>query len=1087
MNHTHFNFVPAFSLETLADRMIDDMKRAEGDIMEEKIVLVMNPAQGSWLKQYIARKTGICANIHFCSPDKYFNSLLARHSGDEIFAQLPLAWRIFKTFQKNPDHFNFKFRDNSENDLMVLADILAKLFWSYQTRRPEMIDVWQRKLDDSAYTGETIQKEFRDEYHRQKKLWQALELKTHDVPACRFVDFLSNKISVPVPRQIFVFAPTAMPRLHYRFLQKLSDGDCTVNFYYHNLSSDLWTETESEKKIEKDKLRSRPQLESEEKWIESVRGNELLTTWGKAARKMAMQLIDDNLLDGDNRDEAPAGTTLLQRVQADIRGNVADPEKYERDDDSLLIHAARSPLREIEILYDELSKIFEKEKNMNARDVIVLVPDIESYAQEIHAVFGADDSAFRYTVNDRKSSVARSGVRTFLNLLGIIQNSLKISDILELFNCQAVLKKFSIEKDRVKTLRKLILDSNWKNGYDAETRRRELEEFCNLGENAPEDSRFFYQNSYEFAKRRLILGLALNNDFDDEVLEEEDGNGIAPVKGLKADKDSQDLLEIFFKVIEKLQQLSTRIKNSRSPEEWSLFIKEEILEEFFCLDNEFDIFKINSALDTLSASAKKVAFEDKCNFASFLTLLKKNIDTIKHRAPEILRGGITFCELQPMRNISSDVVCIVGLSTGEFPRQNKNSNNDLTYLWDKKIKVAGENKIYLWDRTAREDDCLLLLESVLAAKKYLRLSYISGKQTDNKEKPPASPLGKFIEYLCKIVGGNDKKSAAEKFIKKHPLQDFEDAGTRIPSLAKLNKALSEDLKGKMQIKPIPTDKEHLGFDPKNFSLNEILDFYNNPGEYLFKKLNLRLPYNKSEETENPELDPLKKLDPLKMLKLKAAEIAFKTVLSELENGNRDQQKLQKNVNDSVNGKLKEIQKAKFAAGSASAFDKAESETISYNLNKKPFLEEGLELNKELELEINERKISYSFPIFEIETTQKTKKKTTITNHYYILEKPEHDIKIVYAFLNEIEKDKSGTFNEGEAEITYDFKLNRFSKNKIPRPDKQDCKPLKTYIEDFFKALKLDRATLEKLEKEAASYQKPYFDFLLNSVPAEAAT
>ena len=71
-----------------------------------------------------------------------------------------------------------------------------------------------------------------------------------------------------------------------------------------------------------------------------------------------------------------------------LHTRTADERLQLRDDDrSLELHIAHSPLREVEILHDQLLARFAVEPELTPDQVVVLTPDIERYAPYIEAVF----------------------------------------------------------------------------------------------------------------------------------------------------------------------------------------------------------------------------------------------------------------------------------------------------------------------------------------------------------------------------------------------------------------------------------------------------------------------------------------------------------------------------------------------------------------------------------------------------------------------------------------------------------------------------------------------------------------------------
>ena len=56
------------------------------------------------------------------------------------------------------------------------------------------------------------------------------------------------------------------------------------------------------------------------------------------------------------------------------------------------MHACHSKVRELEILHDQLLKRFNDNPDWHPGDVIVMMPDVATYAPFIEGVFGAVDN-----------------------------------------------------------------------------------------------------------------------------------------------------------------------------------------------------------------------------------------------------------------------------------------------------------------------------------------------------------------------------------------------------------------------------------------------------------------------------------------------------------------------------------------------------------------------------------------------------------------------------------------------------------------------------------------------------------------------
>ena len=119
----------------------------------------------------------------------------------------------------------------------------------------------------------------------------------------------------------------------------------------------------------------------------------------------------------------PAGT-LLARIQADVRadraagraapGDADDRPLLDPADRSIEVHACHGRARQVEVLRDAILHLLEEDPTLEPRDVIVMCPDIETFAPLIQATFGAgevaaedDDEARRPGATARPARPAR--------------------------------------------------------------------------------------------------------------------------------------------------------------------------------------------------------------------------------------------------------------------------------------------------------------------------------------------------------------------------------------------------------------------------------------------------------------------------------------------------------------------------------------------------------------------------------------------------------------------------------------------------------------------------------------------------------
>jgi exodeoxyribonuclease V gamma subunit len=111
---------------------------------------------------------------------------------------------------------------------------------------------------------------------------------------------------------------------------------------------------------------------------------------------------------------------------------------------------------------------------------------------------------------------------------------------------------------------------------------------------------------------------------------------------------------------------------------------------------------------------------------------------LAQKAPgrNFLSGGVTFCALVPMRTIPFEVVCLLGMNDGEFPRGRRPPAFDL---------IA--RRPQPGDRSMRDDDRYLFLEALLSARRKLIITYVGQSVHDNAEQAPSVVVHELLDTI----------------------------------------------------------------------------------------------------------------------------------------------------------------------------------------------------------------------------------------------------------------------------------------------------------------------------------------------------
>jgi exodeoxyribonuclease V gamma subunit len=117
----------------------------------------------------------------------------------------------------------------------------------------------------------------------------------------------------------------------------------------------------------------------------------------------------------------------------------------------------------------------------------------------------------------------------------------------------------------------------------------------------------------------------------------------------------------------------------------------------------------------------------------------------------------------PMRSIPFKVICMIGMNNDVFPREYQPLNFDLIAKYPK-----------TGDRSRRNDDKYLFLESIISARHKLYISYVGQNIQDNSRIPPSVLVSELLDSIENSfeAPGND---VLERVVTIHRLQPFSSA------------------------------------------------------------------------------------------------------------------------------------------------------------------------------------------------------------------------------------------------------------------------------------------------------------------------
>ena len=181
-----------------------------------------------------------------------------------------------------------------------------------------------------------------------------------------------------------------------------------VNLFLMNPCREYWGDIVSDWEMKRTMDRDGTEDATEEE-LYLEKGNSLLASMGALGRAFFDLVSELNCQDVPSFRE-PGHDSLLLCLQSDIlnlrdRNQQSNDKKLiSEDDTSIQTHSCHSPMREIEVLHDWLLYMFEGDPGLLPKDVLVMTPDIETYAPLVQAVFDvqADEARrFPFSIADR--------------------------------------------------------------------------------------------------------------------------------------------------------------------------------------------------------------------------------------------------------------------------------------------------------------------------------------------------------------------------------------------------------------------------------------------------------------------------------------------------------------------------------------------------------------------------------------------------------------------------------------------------------------------------------------------------------------
>lgn len=786
-------------LEVLADVFVQRFREVATltrDPLRPLELVVPSMGTGQWLRHTMADALGIAAQFDARLPASFawqvFRAFDPSLPLESEYTLDRLRWRLFHllpsldepVFAPLRDYLGDADAQRAARKRFQLATRLAVLFDQYLVYRRDWIAAFEGA--PFAHVRDAVLFE-REPW--QPALWQRLVADIGAAPhRARVFDAVLEQVldtgtTLPaaIPSWVSVFGVPALPPdlvLLFGALGTRIDVDVLLP----NACSEYWAQIVSPRALAVRELRRSVRVsasaaaragDAESQSLEGEyyeTGQPLLASCGRMSRDgvdLLNELVEALGEEGSAAEcfvvpDAHADASMLERLQGDIlalrlpdSAEIAPAQRWVRDDDdSIQVHVCHSALREVEVLHDRLLAGFAADPALEPRHMVVMVPDLETYAPIIEAVFDSVPPArrIRVAIADRLDEGAAPVVAALRQLLRLDSSRWTASEVLALLDIPAIQARFDLADERLQQARHWLRESGVRWGRDADDwRKRGLPVVADAGTHGAQP------NTWAFGLERLLLGYAMPDGapvFD----------GVAPVPGVEG--QAARALDGVLGLLAQMQRIERELRVPADASTWQLRIERWVNALFAPARDDADTFL---ALRGLRDVLRRFVADQPAEHAGELVpaaVVREYLEDaweITPETPRYLTGAVTVCTLLPMRTIPFAHVHLLGMNERDFPRQASPPTFDL-------MAHGGRRK---GDRVRRDEDRQLFLDAVLSARQRLHLSYLGLSDRSGAARNPSVLVSELLEVLeARFVMQREGASLHAHLVHEHPLQPF---------------------------------------------------------------------------------------------------------------------------------------------------------------------------------------------------------------------------------------------------------------------------------------------------------------------------
>ena len=740
----------AQSAQQLLPLLAERLSAPLADPFLPDIVVVPTAGTRDWLIEQLGhlldvngKGEAILTNVHFWFPNEFnLHAIGTERAADDPWSVKRMRWTLLGLLTADPS-LAPGFSDAKSP--LATAQRIAELFDRYSVYRPQMPASWAVGTQADPVTP------LRPDKQWQYALWHAV----HDVIGVstgeRFIAARGHleptAVQRALPGRLSVFGLDAYSPAKVSLLGELStllDLAVFTVFPTSDRISDLRSVDLG------DELRSHLDLAND-------MHNPLLRSWSRAGLE-SMALLSRAFPKMQTLEAAPAPTVLgrLQQSIAHDEPLAIPPHKksvLENGDGSFEVHLCHGPTRQVEVLRDALLHRLAADPTLHPRDIIVICPDIETYAPLVGPVMGAE---FRELVEgaaagarlqlpiaiiDKTTSTSTPVADAIAALFDAVGNRLELSKVLELLALEPVRRRFAIGEDDFSRVERWLTDLQVHWGIDDTYRAADPWNYPTGIE----------AGTWRIAIDRLINGILVQSPEDRETL-----IGVVGYDDISG--SSIQLVGNLASFIDELSDFTLFCSEPRFASEWADTL-EALLITMFDVPFE-DRNQLADALDVareLRMHAATSAESAQLGFREISALFAEELDGIRSRS-KVWGDVVRVASLSRLRGVPARIVAVLGFDDRAFTSGRGNGDDILLDA----PRIA--------ERDFHAEERLGLLNLLSAASDAVLITCNGFDVTNNKELPMAVPLAELSDAIAGVIAAGPEASGPKPVLIRHARQ-----------------------------------------------------------------------------------------------------------------------------------------------------------------------------------------------------------------------------------------------------------------------------------------------------------------------------